>query len=69
MIGGHPGSEMGISSQLRDSVGFAPNFPRYLCRLLLDRTDALMSVSQPQRFSADSRGERWGIGRGQDNDQ
>jgi hypothetical protein len=41
-IGGHSDLEtVQIPSQLRDSVGLAPNFPRFLQRLLPVGTDVL----------------------------
>jgi hypothetical protein len=52
-IGGHPDSKSKLLSlQLRDSVGFTPNFPRYLWRLTPTRTDgvhhiALYELTQP----------------------
>jgi hypothetical protein len=45
-IGGHPGSQIlvtiryKIRSQLRDSAGFSPDFPRYLQRLFPAETDS-----------------------------
>jgi hypothetical protein len=57
-IGGHPDSQIlvtilyKICSQLRDSAGFSPNFPRYLQGLFPPETDSFGIVPQNRTQSS-----------------